>query len=145
MVSQGALPYPPFTTYSQWDACSGWVSSHLLGGELSRGTAQHISNAIIQALENNLHLTTYTKLVGFGSDGASVGCKSGGGTLLKKEQPLLFMLHCMAHWLELGFKGIIEANAFMATFTELLFSIYNFYFCYVLQLVDLLTVFACRL
>ena len=44
----------------------------------------------------------------------------------------------MAHWLELGFKGIIEANAFMATFTELLFSIYNFYFCYVLQLVDLL-------
>ena len=55
------------------------------------------------------------------------GCKSGVGTLLKKEQPLLFTLHCMAHRLELGFKGITEANTFMATFTELLFSIYNFY------------------
>ena len=64
---------------------------------IGRGTAQHISNAITQALENNLHLTRqtiFTKLVGFGSDGASVGCKSGGGTLLKKEQPLLFTLHC---------------------------------------------------
>ena len=55
------------------------------------------------------------------------GCKSRGGTLLKKEQPLLFTLHCLAHRLELGFKGITEANTFMATFTELLFSIYNFY------------------
>ena len=55
------------------------------------------------------------------------GCKSGVGTLLKKEQPLLFMLHCMAHRLELEFKGITEANTFMATFTELLFSIYKFY------------------
>ena len=55
------------------------------------------------------------------------GCKSDVGTLLKKEQPLLFTLHCMAHRLELGFKGITEANIFMATFTELLFSFYNFY------------------
>ena len=65
---------------------------------IGRGTAQHISNAIIQALENTLHLTRqtiFTKLVGFGSDGTSVmtGCKSGVGTLLKKEQPLLFTLH----------------------------------------------------
>ena len=99
---------------------------------IGRGTAQHISNAIIQALENNLHLTRqtiFTKLVGFGNDGASVmtGCKSGVGTLLKKEQPLLFTLHCMAHRLELGFKGVIETNSFMATFKELLFSMYNFY------------------
>ena len=99
---------------------------------IGRGTAQNISNAIIQALETNLHLTRqtiFTKLVGFGSDGASVmtGCKSGVGTLLKKEQPLLFTLHCMAHRLELGSKGITEANTFMATFTELLSSIYKFY------------------
>ena len=55
------------------------------------------------------------------------GCKSDVGTLLKKEQSLLFTLHCMAHRLELGFKGVIEASSFMATFTELLFSIYKFY------------------
>ena len=49
------------------------------------GTAQHISSAIIQALENNIYLTRQTictKLVGFGSDGASVmtECKSGVGS-----------------------------------------------------------------
>eukprot|EP00731_Ephydatia_muelleri_P008522 Em0004g860a len=73
--------------------------------------------------------TIFTKPVGFGSDGASVmtGCKSGVSTRLKGEQPLLFTLHCMAHRLELGFKGIIGANSFMSTFTELLFAIYNFY------------------
>ena len=73
--------------------------------------------------------TIFIKLVGFGSDGASVmtGCKSGVSTRLKGEQPLLFTLHCMAHRLELGFKGIIGANSFMSTFTELLFAIYNFY------------------
>ena len=52
---------------------------------IGRGTAQQISNAIIQALENNLQLTRqtiFTKLVGFGSDG---GCKSGGGTQLMRE------------------------------------------------------------
>eukprot|EP00731_Ephydatia_muelleri_P034936 Em0087g5a len=108
-------------------AVNGVVAVNFLAYvNIGRGTAQNISNAIIQALETNLHLTRqtiFTKLVGFGSDGASVmtGCKSGGGTLLKKEQPLLFTLHCMAHWLELGFKGITEANTFMATFTELLF------------------------
>ena len=47
------------------------------------GTAQHISNTVIQALENNLtRQTIFTKLFGFG---ASVGCKSGGGTLLMRE------------------------------------------------------------
>ena len=84
------------------------------------------------ALEKGLQMTKqtiFTKLVGFGSDGASVmtGCKSGVSTRLKGEQPLLFTLHCMAHRLELGFKGIIGANSFMSTFTELLFAIYNFY------------------
>ena len=70
------------------------------------------------------------------------GCKSGVGTLLKKEQPLLFTLHCMAHRLELGFKGITEANTFMATFTELLFSIYNFYHSSALKRDNLKTSFA---
>jgi len=99
---------------------------------ISRGTADHICSALIQALENNLHMTKetiFSKLVGFGSDGASVmtGCKSGVSTRLKREQPLLFSMHCMAHRLELGFKAVVGENSFMTTFSELLFSIYNFY------------------
>ena len=99
---------------------------------ISRGTADHIYNAVVQALENNLQMTKetiFTKLVGFGSDGASVmtGCKSGVSTRLKREQLPLFTMHCMAHRLELGFKAIVGENSFMTTFSELLFSIYNFY------------------
>ncbi|KAL5466710.1 hypothetical protein EMCRGX_G030858 [Ephydatia muelleri] len=63
------------------------------------------------AFESNLQMTKetiFSKLVGFGSDGASVmtGCKSGVSTRLKREQPLLFSMHCMAHRLELGFKAV---------------------------------------
>ncbi|KAL5496177.1 hypothetical protein EMCRGX_G012415 [Ephydatia muelleri] len=99
---------------------------------ISRGTADHICTALVQALESNLQMTKetiFSKLVGFGSDGASVmtGCKSGVSTRLKREQPLLFSMHCMAHRLELGFKAVVGENSFMTTFSELLFSIYNFY------------------
>ncbi|KAL5496790.1 hypothetical protein EMCRGX_G013148 [Ephydatia muelleri] len=114
-------------------AVKGVVSVHFLAYvNITRGTADHILNAIVLALEKGLQMTKqtiFTKPVGCGSDGASVmtGCKSGVSTRLKGEQPLLFTLHCMAHRLELGFKGIIGANSFMSTFTELLFAIYNFY------------------
>ena len=119
--------------YMHRQAVKGVVSVHFLAYvNITRGTADHILNAIVLALEKGLQMTKqtiFTKLVGFGSDGASVmtGCKSGVSTRLKGEQPLLFTLHCMAHRLELGFKGIIGANSFMSTFTELLFAIYNFY------------------
>ena len=90
---------------------------------ISRGTADHICTALVQALESYLQMTKetiFSKLVGFGSDGASVmtGCKSGVSTRLKRE-PLLFLMHCMAHRLELGFKAVVGENSFMTTFSEL--------------------------
>ena len=48
------------------------------------------------------------------------GCKSGVSTRLKREQPLLFSMHCMAHRLELGFKAVVGEDSFMTTFSELL-------------------------
>ena len=42
-------------------------------------------------------------------------------TQLKREQPLLFSMHCMAH--RLGFKAVVGESSFMTT-SELLFSIY---------------------
>ena len=97
---------------------------------ISRGTADLICTALVQAMESNLQMTKetiFSKLVRFGSDGASVmtGCKSGVSTRLKREQPLLFSM--LAHRLELKFKAVVGANSFMTTFSELLFSIYNFY------------------
>ena len=49
--------------------------------------------------------TLATKLVGFGSDGASVmmGKKSGVQQRLGEKQKELLVVHCMAHHLELAF------------------------------------------
>ncbi|XP_014662095.1 PREDICTED: zinc finger protein 862-like [Priapulus caudatus] len=46
------------------------------------------------------------KMVAVACDGASVmvGCKAGVGALLRKDQPSLVTLHCMAHRLELSLK-----------------------------------------
>ena len=45
-----------------------------------------------------------TRMVGLGTDGASVnmGCRGGLGVLLKEDIPYLVQIHCVAHKLELG-------------------------------------------
>ena len=43
------------------------------------------------------------KVIGFGSDGASImtGKKNGVATRFKKVAPHMIAVHCMAHWLNL--------------------------------------------
>ncbi len=50
------------------------------------------------------------KLVGMGSDGASVmlGANNGVAALLKKEQPALVTIHCFRHKLELAYKDSVK-------------------------------------
>ena len=45
-------------------------------------------------------------------DGASVmlGSKAGVGALLRREQPCLISIHCMAHRLELALKDASKKN-----------------------------------
>ena len=77
--------------YIHRQAVKGVVSVHFLAYvNITRGIAHHILNAIVLALEKGLQmtkLTIFTKLVGFGSDGASVmtGCKSGVSNHLKSS------------------------------------------------------------
>ena len=84
---------------------------------ISRANASTIAKTIVKTLEQYLHLTKeviFQRLVGFGSDDAAVmtGCKSGVATVLKKEQPCLFTIYCMAHRLELGFKNFLDNFSF---------------------------------
>ena len=68
----------------------------------------HIVGAIKRSFET-IGLSwevTKPKLVGMGSDGASVmlGKNNGVGALLRKEQPAMVAVHCFSHKLELAFK-----------------------------------------
>ena len=63
------------------------------------------SHGIVQALDKAFQGFGFTpnewrsKLVGFGSDGATVmmGVRSGVATLLKNDVPWLVEIHCLAH------------------------------------------------
>lgn len=70
-----------------------------------------------------------TKLVAMSSDGAPVmlGHKGGFLALLKKDQPQVVGIHCMAHRLELAFKNSIKEIPMWNKLDSLLLSIYLYY------------------
>lgn len=70
--------------------------------ELSNGSAETIEAALMTYLEEKS--IPLSRLVGFGSDGASVmiGKHSGVATRMKNRQPILTSIHCMAHRLALA-------------------------------------------
>ena len=81
--------------------------------ELDSGDAADVLSAIDIAIEKSLHFTPdqlRKKLVGFGSDGASVmrGSQGGVTALLKADVPHLIAVHCVAHCLELSILDVIK-------------------------------------
>ena len=72
------------------------------------------------------------KLVGFSSDGASImtGRIGGVSAKLKELQPLLQVVHCMAHRLELALKDVFQAKnlSYINELVELVKSLYLFYY-----------------
>ena len=82
------------------DPVSYVASTHFLGNitvEGSSATAEVLFGLIVKFLKDKE--LPVEKLVGFGSDGASVmvGRKSGVATRLKELSPHLINIHCMAH------------------------------------------------
>ncbi|XP_076079341.1 zinc finger protein 862-like [Mytilus galloprovincialis] len=73
----------------------------------------------------------WTKIVGFGSDGASnmQGKRSGVAAHLREENPEIVIIHCLAHRLELAFKDAIKqiGNRLYEKTTTLLLGLYYFY------------------
>ncbi|KAK3098982.1 hypothetical protein FSP39_024949 [Pinctada imbricata] len=70
------------------------------------------------------------KLVGLSCDGASVmtGIKSGLGALLRKENPMILTIHCLAHRLELALKNMSKkCPLYRKTVDTLLLGLYLFY------------------
>ena len=71
------------------------------------------------------------KLIGLGTDGASVniGHQGGLGALLKQEIPYLLQVHCIAHRLELAVHDACKNIDFVGSFQETLKGLLKFYAC----------------
>ena len=94
--------------------------------ELFNGTAQTIEEAVVNYLDNtNL---PFSKMVGFATDGARVmtGRLNGVAARLKRRQPVLTSVHCVAHRLALaasqsGSQVTYINNTFKPTLTQLFY------------------------
>jgi hypothetical protein len=99
--------------------------------DVPKADAQGIKTAIEDSFHSLgiLPSELYSKLVGFGADGASVnsGNKNGVKALLEERAPWLVYTWCIAHKLELALKDALDGTAFEKVDEMLnkLYSIYN--------------------
>ena len=92
------------------------------------GKAETIYNALMNFMEEK-NINCGTKLVGLGSDGASVmmGRHSGVGVRLKSVAPFLVHTHCVAHRLALCTSQAAKSVKLLDEYQTLLTNLFNFY------------------
>ncbi|XP_071509517.1 zinc finger protein 862-like [Diadema antillarum] len=115
-------------------AIDGTTKTHFVGvSSVAKADAESITRTITDGLDKNLQINSEVlkkKLIGFGSDGASVmmGKNSGVATLLKtRHSPVLQAVHCTAYRLELAFKDALKNVALYSTLSTLVLGLYLFY------------------
>lgn len=98
-----------------------------------KANAENIVKSLKSVVSQNLKIEWSefnSKMVSVACDGASVmlGVKAGVAALLKKEQPCLIPVHCMAHRLELALKDSVKAiKLYQKTVSVLAMGLYYFY------------------
>lgn len=87
-----------------------------------------LNNALMNFMEEK-NINCGTKLVGLGSDGASVmmGRHSGVGVQLKSVAPFLVHTHCVAHRLALCTSQAAKSVKLLDEYQTLLTNLFNFY------------------
>ena len=122
-------------------AHQGIVKTDFIGlSEMEKADAASITSGILETCDNQINLNQHelmSKVVGFGSDGASVmlGCNSGVATRLKNIQknelntdtPILQSIHCFNHRLELAYKETLNTLPFHEKVQLHLENLYRFY------------------
>lgn len=106
----------------------GTAHTKLLGNvKICDGTADGILQALLQMMKERKLDTS--RLVGFGSDGASVmtGRISGVGVLLNKHAPYMIQIHCMAHRLALVCVDAASENPYMQEYRTKLGQLYSYF------------------
>ncbi|XP_060554954.1 zinc finger protein 862-like [Ruditapes philippinarum] len=115
---------------------SGNVYTHFMGiRNVAKADSTNISNAIINVLNDRYGEDWKEKVIGVGTDGASVmlGKKSGVVVKLREHtnRPFIYGIHCSAHRLELAYKDAVKAvNTKWTTHQKceaLLLNLYLFY------------------
>ena len=99
---------------------------------VEKADASHILAAIEHMMMNGLNLEPdqwYKKIVGFGSDGASVMIDKNAGVVskIKAKQHCSQAVHCYAHRLELAYKDAMKNVKLYDDFNQLLITLYYFY------------------
>ena len=110
----------------------GIVKTNFIGVKnIPKADADGIYTAIRSLLTDSLGETWKTKVVGVGTDGASVmlGKTNGVVARLKNEvqRPFIQAIHCSAHRLELAYKDATKPIEIFKKVDNLLLAIYLFY------------------
>jgi hypothetical protein len=92
---------------------------------VEKADASHILEAIEHMMKDGLNLEPdqwYKKIVGFGSDGASVMIDKNAGVVskIKAKQHCSQAVHCYAHRLELAYKDAMKNVKLYDDFNQLL-------------------------
>ena len=95
--------------------------------DLPNGTAETVENALVSACqEADIPLT---KVMGFGSDGASVmvGSKTGVAVRLKRHNAAMISVHCVSHRLALASAQAADSVPYLEKFKNHLTQIFRYY------------------
>ncbi|KAJ8310550.1 hypothetical protein KUTeg_012415 [Tegillarca granosa] len=105
------------------------VNHYISCEDIKNANVKGILKTIDNAFEKSNIDNWKEKVVGFGSDGASVnlGFKGGVAALLKHDVPHLISVHCVAHRLELAANNAIKHHAFMSDLQDMLQNVYKQY------------------
>lgn len=95
--------------------------------EVKDGTADTIKDALFSITQEAE--IPMSKIIGFGSDGASVmvGCRSGVATQLKGHNPAMIALHCVAHRLALAASQAADSIPYIKNFKGHVSQIFKYY------------------
>ena len=125
---------------------SGIVSTNFIYCcQVGYGTASGIIDAIQRAVKTLCDWSQFTnKLVGLGSDGASVmlGKHNGVIALLQAMQPVVLTVHFSGHKLELAYKDAIKNTTLAEKVITMLKGLYYLY-CVPLNRINLKNAFRC--
>ena len=95
-------------------ALNGCINTDFIGVEsCEKVSAENVVKGLKTIIEGNVKMewTEFcSKLIAVFCDGASVmtGVKAGIGALLRKTQPSIITIHCLAHRIELSLKDSID-------------------------------------
>jgi len=122
-VNKNLIVYVRFTR-------DGVAQTKLLANvKITDGTAGGITRTLLEVLKQRK--LSVTKLVGLGSDGASVitGRLTGVGVQLAQHAPHVVLIHCMAHRLALVCVDAVKENPYLEEYSSKLGQLYAYFSC----------------